>query len=293
MTILVKQLFGLLLFLVASLSLAGGYSCETENKVSVVYPSGSVLPENLLRFYIYFDQPMHREGVLSSVYLAKTDGSRLSGVFLENKFNLWSEDGRRLTLIFNPGRVKQGLNAHRTFGRALTGGDNYQLVVESKTKDLRGCHLAETYRKHFLVSKADHEKPDIRSWKQNQIQKYTKDVLKVTLNGSQDHVSLAYGLRVKRSDGTIVAGRIGLSEHEAEWQFFPDNAWRDEDYYLAIQPNFEDLAGNRTSNLFDQPLKSKTETAPVLSCAINFYESNKALSSIPAEFALRCPHKML
>lgn len=109
-------IFGFFAFLISS--------CLAEEKkpnvfVEEVYPSSNILPENLLRFYIYFSEPMMTSDSLESVYLADSNGKKLKGVFFKNRFDLWSSDKTRLTLLFDPGRVKTGLVAHNKMGRAF------------------------------------------------------------------------------------------------------------------------------------------------------------------------------
>lgn len=147
-------------------SLANSEQCSDFNQqeqVSAVYPTADTLPENLLRFYIYFNQPMKIEDTLSHVYLTDENGKRLEGVFLANKVNLWSPDRKRLTLLFDPGRVKTGLVAHNTLGRALQDGSTYQLIINTGAINQRPC--SSIYTKKFTVVAPNYEKPSISSWR--------------------------------------------------------------------------------------------------------------------------------
>lgn len=221
-------------------------------QVSAVYPTADVLPENLLRFYIYFERPMRTENTLSYIYLTDEQGVKQEGVFLDNKFNLWSPDRRRLTLLFDPGRVKTGLVAHKTYGRALTTGEHYQLVIDAAGINGLGC--SSYYAKRFLVEKADYNKPIIADWVMSQPKAATKEPLTVKFKAPIDHTSLAYRLRVKDSKNQYVAGAIDLGANEKQWIFIPNQDWQEnEQYHLVVDPVLEDIAGNRISGLFDQP----------------------------------------
>ncbi|MEO0931908.1 MAG: hypothetical protein AAFY14_14880, partial [Pseudomonadota bacterium] len=79
--------------------------------VDEIYPSGDVVPENLLRMYLYFSGPMAEADILPHIRLRHEDATAVDGVFLSNRFDLWSPDRTRLTLLLDPGRVKTGLNA--------------------------------------------------------------------------------------------------------------------------------------------------------------------------------------
>lgn len=248
----------LVLFFSSSVALASSCESSTEAaQVSAVYPTADSLPENLLRFYIYFSKPMRRENVQSHVYLADEKGYKLQGVFLDNKFDLWSPDSTRLTLLFDPGRVKTGLVAHQAMGRALKPGKAYQLVIAASTVDAKGCSLVTSFRKHFKVIEADYKVPDVNEWKINHPSEGTREALTVNLNGLMDHVSMAYRIRVKDVSGQVVAGSLELAMQEQQWIFTPEQPWNQSPYQLQVDPVLEDVAGNRTTGLFDQPSLSK------------------------------------
>lgn len=245
-------------------------SCSSTSQqahVTEVYPTADILPENLLRFYIYFSKPMQPTETLSSIYLLDANGTKMDGIFLDNKFNLWSPDKTRLTLLFDPGRVKTGLVAHEAMGRALSAGKDYTLVLDDSLSDASGCPMGSSYQKKFHVIKADFDKPDTKKWHLEAPERHTKDALTVALNGIHDHVSLAYRLRVKNSDGRIVKGRIDLADNEQKWLFVPDQIWENKNYTLTIDPALEDIAGNRITGSFEEPLN--TFDAPLNS--LNFY----------------------
>ena len=50
---------------------------------------------------------------------------------------------------------------------------------------------------------------------------------------------------------TVVAGKVTLENHEAEWRFTPETPWQPGDYRLAIDTGIEDLAGNHIGAAFD------------------------------------------
>lgn len=225
---------------------------EQHVHVSAVYPTADILPENLLRFYIYFNKPMKTEDTLDHVYLTDSSEKRLEGVFIENKFNLWSPDRTRLTLLFDPGRVKTGLVAHNTLGRALQAGETYHLVVDAAGLEQLDC--TSTHTKKFKVEVADYEKPTVSNWTLSQPKYASKTPLTVDFPSPIDHTSLAFRIRVKTNKGEPVAGSISLANEERQWIFTPKRVWQTgESYALFVDPVLEDIAGNRPTGLFDQP----------------------------------------
>lgn len=246
----------LLLAIGVAATLAAGplWACEAPSTtVSDVYPTGAVLPENLLRFYIYFSSPMGRDDILPAIDLLDEKGEVIDGVFLPNRFDLWSADRTRLTLLLDPGRVKTGLAANLAMGRALVSSETYQLRVSEGAQDATGCPLAAAHRVTFKATKADLSSPTPADWQLTIPLVGTHMPLVVILDGPVDHLSLAYRLRVIGPDGAPVPGRIGLDEAETAWRFTPSVPWTAAAHQLAIDPMLEDLAGNRPGALFDQP----------------------------------------
>ncbi len=267
--------------LVTSAAVGLSPTCTSLARVTEVYPTADVLPENLLRFYIYFSEPMLREDALSSIHLVDDHGDRVNGAFLDNKFGLWSPNGRRLTLLFDPGRVKTGLVAHNTLGRALRPHQAYELIIDSTLRDLSRCPLAASHRKTFRVSMADDQAPDIQQWHLQPPRSHTRDSLAVALNGVHDHLSLAYRIRVKTVDDRVVPGRIDLANAEQQWQFVPDQPWQSQPYLLAIDPTLEDIAGNRMTGLFERPLEPGGQPIQVNWLTIPFQPSDPTQSVNP------------
>jgi len=247
------------LFLIAGLAaalVAGPMrACEGPlTTVSEVYPSGTHLPDNLLRVYIYFSAPMGHADILPAIDLVDDAGGVIDGAFLPNRFDLWSADRTRLTLLLDPGRVKTGLQANLDLGRALVPGMTYHLQISEIAQDARGCALAAPHRVTFEATDADVSSPSPADWELIAPKVGTRAPLTVVLDGPVDHLSLAYRLRVIGPDSLPVPGRIALGDAETSWHFTPKAPWIDTVHTLAIDPMLEDLAGNRPGGLFDQPI---------------------------------------
>src|SRR5690606_6065275 len=116
-------------------------------RLIALYPTTSVVPENLLKFYLHFSVPMSRGEVYDRVRLFDTNGKRVEHPFLELSEELWSPDGKRLTLYFDPGRIKRGLKPRELFGPALIEGGEYTLKIDRGWPDADGRPLAEGFEK--------------------------------------------------------------------------------------------------------------------------------------------------
>ncbi len=76
--------------------------------VNQVYPSIDLLPENLLKFYVYFSAPMSRGRIYKHIHLKNEAGEEIELPFLEIDEELWDPTMTRLTLFIDPGRIKLG-----------------------------------------------------------------------------------------------------------------------------------------------------------------------------------------
>lgn len=218
-----------------------------------IYPTAKVLPENLLRMYVYFPRRMGVTAGLDSVRLLDEDQKPIPGVFLKNRDDLWSPDRRRLTVYLDPGRVKTGLVSNDAMGRALIAGHSYTFEVSGAMLDATGCSLGADTHHSFLVKSADIDPPDPGRWTLTKPKAGSLEPLIVKLGSPHDHLSLAYRVRVTNTDGAIQPGAIDLGANEETWAFKPRNPWKTENYTLLIDKALEDLAGNRPGILFDQP----------------------------------------
>lgn len=252
----------LALLAVFSVSNANADCTLSTTKVSNVYPRSDQLPENLLRFYIYFSEPMAREDVLSAISLLDAQGVPATGVFLEHKFDLWSPDGKRLTLLFDPGRVKTGLVAHNKLGRALIPGSSYTLQVDG-AKNASGCKLAASHEKSFEVIEGYSSKLDKEQWQLGLPKPETMEPLQIVFDREMDHLSIAYRIRVQDKEGNSIRGALDLIENERVWEFTPSQVWQKIDYQITLDTALEDVAGNRLTGLFDQPSSEGELSVPV------------------------------
>lgn len=248
-----------LIFGAVALSLGGGSvaACTGPGTTVVeeIFPSGDVLPENTLRMYLYFSGPMADADIIPNISLRRADGHLVEGAFLNNRFDLWSPDRTRLTVLFDPGRVKTGLRAHEALGRALVEGEDYVLTLDAAALDATGCQLAAAFSHGFSAGPSDVEVPAPGSWVLNSPVVGSTEPLRVSMGSAHDHLSMAFRIRL-RLGGEALAGRVAFDDDESVWVFAPRAPWQAATYELSVEPELEDLAGNRPGELFDQPIGS-------------------------------------
>src|SRR5437879_1650774 len=105
-----------------------GADVPVDRVLVTVYPSGSSIPENLLRIELRFSAPLAGTLAMRLVRLLDAERQEIEGAFLD--LPLWSADGSRVAFLLHPGRVKSGVGANVTHGRALHAGSNVTLVVD-------------------------------------------------------------------------------------------------------------------------------------------------------------------
>jgi hypothetical protein len=215
-------------------------------RVVHIYPSEDVLPSNTLRMYVYFSAPMSRGEAWKRIHVLDEDGNPIELPFLVIDQELWDPAYQRLTLLFDPGRIKRGLVLNQQMGPPVAEGKQYTLVIDREWLDARGVPLAEGFRKPFRGGPADRTPPALDRWRVSPPKAGTLDALTVDFPKPMD-----YGLMQRLIDVPGVNGTVSVDRGETQWRFAPSQPWKPGDYQLSIDTSLEDLAGNRIDRPFD------------------------------------------
>jgi len=241
----------------ALIFLAFCISCTSEQdmpRVVMIYPSSDTLPENLLRMYIQFSEPMKTVGNLEKIRLFNEEGEEISGAIFSNVYELWSADQTQLTLVFDPARVKTGLRANELLGRALQQGEAYELLI-SNLENIEHERI-KPFSKKFKVSEADLKSPNLEEWKMIQPKVNTTDPFKLIFPEIIDQMSLRHRLVIVNESKEVVKGIISVANNETEWSFIPSQNWIKGTYSILINARLADPSGNNLNGLFDHPIHS-------------------------------------
>ena len=222
-----------------------------EAKVLSIYPSASQLPENLLRFYVYFNTPMKKGQSLQQIKLIDEQGNIDNHAFMEFKQELWSADGKRLTLLFDPGRIKRGVSTNIEKGAALLEGKRYKLSISGDWKDVFGQELSIDVSKEFEVMKAYRHQIRINKWVTKEPKLNSYDTLLIQFNRIIDHALIQSMIKLVDDEGKQFTGHWEILEKERSMKFIPENKWRKGKYQIIIDSRLEDVAGNNLQNLLD------------------------------------------
>jgi len=218
-------------------------------RVEQVYPTADVLPSNLLRLYIVFSAAMSQGEAGAHIRVEDDKGNVLPDELLPGQ-ELWDPTFRRLTMTFDPGRIKRGLTSNQTIGPPITEGRHYKLVIDRDWPDARGVPMVQDFTKSFTGGPPDRTPPDPGQWRVIAPAEGTSNALVVDFPRPMNYSLLLKMMGIARGQA-MVAGRVDLDRHEAEWRFTPDAPWPAGDYRLVIDTGIEDLAGNHIGAAFD------------------------------------------
>lgn len=235
-------------------------------RVAHVYPSADVLPSNTLKLYIYFSAPMSRGESWQHIHLLDEKGQPLKYEFVEIQQELWDNSHTRLTVLFDPGRIKRGVRQNETLGPPIVEGKQYTLVIDRNWQDARGVPLAEEFRKSFRGGPADRTPPDPKTWHLIAPAAGSSSDLVVDFPKPMDFALLQRMLQISTGEGIVnrvtnaganevpgekLPGTVMVDKLETEWRFTPKQPWKKGEYQLVIDTGIEDLSGNHIGQAFD------------------------------------------
>jgi hypothetical protein len=229
---------------------------QPETRIEHIYPSADVLPANELKLYIYFSAPMSRGEAWQHIHLLEDNGNPVPLAFLQLDQELWDPDYTRLTVLFDPGRIKRGLVPTNEIGSPIVEGKRYRLVIDRDWHDARGVPLIEGFVKTFTGGPSDRTTPDPKHWIVTAPKAGSLEPLTVQFPKPMDYALLQRMIQVSG-----VPGSVSVDHDETRWVFTPATAWKAGTYQLTADNTLEDIAGNHLDRPFDVDLL-KTPAKP-------------------------------
>ncbi len=221
-----------------------------------MYPTANRVPQNILKMYLQFSQPMSRGEAYDRIRFVDDQGRLIPEPFIRIQPELWSPDGRRFTLLFDPGRIKRELRPNRELGPPFKSETKYRVVIDAAWRDARGQPLGKEFEKSFATAAPDRQQPAVARWIVAAPAADSRERLEVTFDETLDRGMLDHALRVLDASGNRVAGRPRVLDDELGWEFVPAHPWPAGDYRLIADPRLEDLAGNSLAKPFETELGS-------------------------------------
>lgn len=237
-------------------------AANIENAPSLVaiYPTQDTLPENLLKLYVQFSNPMREGESLKHISLLNNQNEPIPDVFLPLQPELWNKERTALTIWLDPGRIKRDLIPNQQMGNPLINGEEYTLQISSDWKDIQGLPLKQSYTKKFVVASRDSVSPDPEHWALDLPSAGSSKPLFIQTKEPLDYFLLYETIQISDEMGNRVPGSLNISDEETQVSFIPDKPWSPGRYRLKIASHLEDLAGNNLNKVFDRDITVKQIT---------------------------------
>jgi len=230
-------------------------------EVEHIYPSSDKLPENLLRLYVCFSNPMQRGRVEAEISVLGSDGEPVADVLYRAPVELWDRSMRCLTILLDPGRLKRGVGPNRELGPPLKSGELYSLVVGTGMTDSFGRQLSEAVYKRFRVTDAVRVPVAVAQWEIGLPETNSRRPLVLMFPSPLDWAQLQYSITVISEDEQLIDGKIAVDQFEKRWAFTPAAPWAPGSYQVRIASGLEDVCGNNLLGAFDRPLRKDSDLA--------------------------------
>jgi hypothetical protein len=238
-------------------------------KVVGIHPSADVWPANTLRMYVEFSAPMVAGEAYDRILVRDDQGRLIEGPFVEIDQELWDPSGTRLTILFDPGRIKRGLVDNEASGPPLMPGRTVTIEIDPAWRDATGASLTETFSRTIRVTEPLRDPIDPKAWKVDP-PKSESDPLVIAFGRPLDHALALRTIQIAR-DGSTVAGDASLEEKDTRLRFKPSAPWAGGRYTVLIDGILEDIAGNRPGKAFDVDTSDPTQsTSATPSTSIEF-----------------------
>jgi hypothetical protein len=230
------------------------------SRVEHIFPSSDELPENLLRFYVSFSNPMERGRAEEHIILLGPDGRPAPDTLYRTPVELWDRSMRHLTILLDPGRLKRWVGPNRELGPPLKVGQVYRLVVGSGMKDFSGRPLGESFSKPFSVIEAARSPIAPEQWEIQPTAANCREPLVLEFPKPLDWALLWHAITIASESGQRIDGRIAIDEGERRWRFTPTYPWTAGSYRVRVAPSLEDICGNTLLAAFDTPLRPAADS---------------------------------
>src|SRR5277367_3207027 len=182
-----------------------------------ISPQAKVLPANTLRFYLHFPRSGEAHFDRDQLWLLNEEEQVVRDPFLVLSHELWSVDGRRLTVLMEPGRIKRGLGADPSHEPALVVGRTYSLVVTA---------LGQTMRHTFRVSDPVLKAVDETRWRLVSPTVGSLDPAVVQFDRVMDAALCEDEIAILTSSREVVETRVSLAPDGTAVRLIPSQPWR-------------------------------------------------------------------
>jgi hypothetical protein len=222
---------------------------QTSPEVPIrISPQAKVLPANTLRFYVHFPKPGEAHFDRDDLRLLDEEERVVRDSFLVLSQELWSVDGRRLTVLMEPGRIKRGLGTDPSHEPAFVVGRTYSLVLTA---------LGQAVRHTFRVGDPVLEALDESHWRVVSPTEGSLDPAVVHFDRVMDAALCAEEIGVLTPSGDVVQTQVSLAPDGTVARLIPSSPWRSGEHRLVASERLEDVCGNRLGEALDHDLSAR------------------------------------
>jgi hypothetical protein len=230
-------------------------------EVTRIFPAADDLPENLLRFYVCFSNPMQRGRAEAEISLLASDGQPAPDVLYRPPVELWDRSMRCLTILLDPGRLKRGVGPNRALGPPLKAGHVYTLAIGPGMTDISGSQLPKAVHRRFRATDAVREPVAVEQWKFVPPLANSRQPLVLMFPRPLDWAMLSHAITIESTSEQSIDGRIEIDQYATRWTFTPASPWPAGNYQVRVASSLEDVCGNSVTAAFDRPLRSCSDLA--------------------------------
>ncbi len=241
-------------------------------------PAAREWPASTLRLYIQFDRPAR--GIISQDHLRLSagDGKPIADPFMDFGQELWSADGKRLTVLFDPGRIKRDVEASGSDASPLLNGQHYRISFDD-------------YVSSFTVTPSERRPLDPSLWV-IALPTTSRGALRINFGRLMDTALLQSQISVVDDSGRNIDGTIRVSDDERELSFLPLEHWPSGKANIIVGSALEDVSGNRVGEALDHDVgTNNAEPSPLaIPITVGFTTEKKEL--VPSSNATGCSIKL-
>lgn len=222
-------------------------------KVLAIYPLADTLPNNILKFYFEFSEPIADGQVYPKIQLYDANNQLVPEAFVNLGTELWDENRTRLTLWIDPGRVKTHLLRHESEGEVLSKNKQYHITVEPTIVSKKGSVLHTELTKFFYTTEAIREALHWKTW----TVLASKDHIDINTDRLMDFGTAQKMILVFDRKSKEITGKWSFGDTEKFLRFLPEKALAKGRYYLKINTLIEDVSANNVNAAFDRNMKTQ------------------------------------
>jgi len=247
--------------LTTTVALPRGQTPVAEARVMGISPAGDTVPENLLRFYVWFSAPMSREPGLPHVTLTDERTGVVADAFRPAGSGVWNHDFTRYTLFVDQRRATGATVPNEPAERPLVAGHRYRLAIATTWRDAHGTPLVEPFEHRFTAGPALTAPLDLETWQITLPLAGTRQPIVLHTPAPLDHAIAPGAIAITSAGGEAIEGEVSLDVTDTRWQLVPSEPWRVGSYGVTALDSLEDPAGNRVGRAFETPIDDRRPPA--------------------------------